>query len=527
MSGEVTNIPCTSAGKILVIKSTLAKAWYMVTNQTPPCGIVAELHKWEKAGWEFFKSNKFGSSGIGAQGAVKRTVLTQDYAETGSRCIDVRIFIRAILATWVVRRLPHPSPMPWKNIAWYFINKEYGHLRQGNRLLTSTCDFLRLKSAPPFWKNALQCAGMLSHLAPNVNQDGADPHYTGKKIALQRSVKCKFDWSISEIAMEPLFYNPHMGGRWGGRPTDPPGFQHEAREKDMKQHRGDLNSISVERNQESESMYDVSVRMSDARFTHMAHLITLERLGDPIALMNWSEFCSAAKRTSRRNKSPLSETSFRRLIDAIPSDWKRNIKIASDARNGKRAPSLLKIIQQIKPVAWEWVQLENKEIRQVQVNGHSLGPPYELRPSGRLQKRTGNFNDYYLSPPYPRIAIVWPEEKLAHCLLQQEAQERAQARGDAHLQPDAKKPTELIMGGYLVDPNILDCDLSSPSNGGTNLTLFARDYGTTDRKREKVNTASLDVHKMYYMMLSHLFEPVRSFDPKHIVPPNRMEHKLA
>ena len=207
----------------------------------------------------------------------------------------------------------------------------------------------------------------------------------------------------------------------------------------MKQTRGNLNSISDARDQESKSMYDISVSMSNAGFTHMAHLITLERLSDPIFLMNWSEFYAASKKTSRRNRTPLNEESFGRLIDAIPSDWKRNIAIASDARKGERAPSLLKIIQQIKPREWEWVQLTNNEIRQVQVNGHTLGPPYELRPSGRLRKTIGSFNDYNLSPPYPKTVLVWPEEKLAHCLLQQEAQERAQARGDAHLQPDAKK----------------------------------------------------------------------------------------
>ena len=109
---------------------------------------------------------------------------------------------------------------------------------------------------------------MLSHLAPDVDQEGANPHYTGKQIASQtRTVRCKFDWSLSEIVMEPLFYNPLMGVRWGGRPTDPPGFQHEAREKELRQPRGNLNSISTERDQASESMYNISVSVADAGFT--------------------------------------------------------------------------------------------------------------------------------------------------------------------------------------------------------------------------------------------------------------------
>ena len=168
-------IPSTANGKSLVIKnSCLAKAWYLVTNQAPPLGINRYMREWEKEAWIFFEDTNFCSAGRGPHASVKRTVLTQDYAETGSRCIDIENFVRAIYAVWVIRRLPHPSPMPWKNIAFYYINKTYGHLRQGARLLTSQCDFLHLKDVPPFWESALQAAGMLSFLHNTQRGPGKD-----------------------------------------------------------------------------------------------------------------------------------------------------------------------------------------------------------------------------------------------------------------------------------------------------------------------------------------------------------------
>ena len=106
----------------MVNNSSLPKAWYLVANQSPPGGIDAGMREWEKEAWSFFESTNHESAGRGPLASVKRTVLMQDHADTGVRCMDVENFVRAIYAIWAVRRLPDPSPMPWKNVVWHFIN---------------------------------------------------------------------------------------------------------------------------------------------------------------------------------------------------------------------------------------------------------------------------------------------------------------------------------------------------------------------------------------------------------------------
>jgi hypothetical protein len=72
--------------------------------------------------------------------------------------------------------------MPWKGLAWHAIHKSYGHLRQGQ----------------------------LAYLAPNVSQENAQPFVPHSR----RTVNVRPDWTLAQIAMEPLFYNPHLSGRY-------------------------------------------------------------------------------------------------------------------------------------------------------------------------------------------------------------------------------------------------------------------------------------------------------------------------
>ena len=76
--------------------------------------------------WSFLEDTNYASSGRGPLASVKRNVLVQDYAETGARCLDIESFVRAIYSSWATRRLPHPQGLPWKNLAWYWIQKAMG-----------------------------------------------------------------------------------------------------------------------------------------------------------------------------------------------------------------------------------------------------------------------------------------------------------------------------------------------------------------------------------------------------------------
>jgi hypothetical protein len=76
-------------------------------------------------------------------------------AEGGARAVCVKTFVRSVYANQAL--LLHPPMLDYRTIALHWIERAYGHLRQGWRLLTSNCDFLQMqreKSALPPSGNA-------------------------------------------------------------------------------------------------------------------------------------------------------------------------------------------------------------------------------------------------------------------------------------------------------------------------------------------------------------------------------------
>ena len=115
--------------------------------------------------------------------------------------------------------------------------------------------------------------------------------------------------------------------------------------------------------------------------------------------------------------------------------------------------------------------------------------------------------------PTVQTAVVWSEERLAHSLVEDEARGRAQARGE---EPDTMV---LLYGGPAVNMVLLKAALSAdsgthpiPARGLSSCapTQFCRWYAPTDRKREPIALSSLDVHHLYAMQLSHVWQPVRT-----------------
>ena len=107
---------------------------------------------------------------------MERRVLVQDYAEGGQRQLDIEVAVNAQYIRQV-RRLLDPRPFPNKELVLHWINKVYGHLRMGWRLLVSNCDFLLLSddTIPAYWRNVLQTYGSMDGLVPDVSQVGKLP----------------------------------------------------------------------------------------------------------------------------------------------------------------------------------------------------------------------------------------------------------------------------------------------------------------------------------------------------------------
>ena len=153
---------------------------------------------------------------------VQALTLLQDYPEGGLRAPDVELFAKA-LQVRKIRRLVEPHGGPHTNFALYWVHQWYGYLRQGARILTSTCDFVHFDrrsdrhntqhQAPRHWRYILKSYGAMRGLhvrqptERSATTDMRDPTMQDHRV-----------WSLGEVLMEPLFYNPWLSGRWGRGP---------------------------------------------------------------------------------------------------------------------------------------------------------------------------------------------------------------------------------------------------------------------------------------------------------------------
>ena len=165
-----------------------------------------------------------------------------------------------------------------------------------------------------------------------------------------------------------------------------------------------------------------------------------------------------------------------------------------------------------------WIRsADGLTIAQVQDDRSTLGPLHTPTPSCHLRETNPDPGTPISSLRGHEVVVVWEDKRLAHCLMENEAWARARARGDSELQENAETPGRLILGGALVDFGLFDrwahCRAST---GATDPSLFSRAYGATDRIRAPIPCHKLDVHNLYFLILSYSFQPVRSFDPGHI-----------
>ena len=119
-----------------------------------------------------------------------------------------------------------------------WVNKAYGHLRMGRRLLHSSCDFLSLPhETPNHWRLALKAHGTLRGLVPYDGYPEAQNDRTPETIYRHaehnesRTVRVGGHWLLGRVLMEPLFYNPNISGRWGAATLDPETYALEQRQR--------------------------------------------------------------------------------------------------------------------------------------------------------------------------------------------------------------------------------------------------------------------------------------------------------
>ena len=489
------SMPRTRGGRNIVNRnSVLSCGWYAVEGQWLP-ELPAILEGWRQEAWRFFE----GSSAGRGRAAVSRDVLVQDYHEMGVRCPDVESFVDSLYVRWV-RRLSDPAAHPYKGLVHYFLKKTYGHLRQGHRLLISNCDFLCLgNEIPPFWRAVLQAFGARRGLIPAVDQRGANPEvsYAEARAGATRTVNVQKDLTLTEVLMEPCFYNQCIGGWFGAKVTDPPGFERrdKARRPTVTLYRG-----TTARERQAREYYNVTLAYAQVGITHVVDLLTGLQPG---------------QRLNLRHVDPLWPSIVREtymdLLRGLPGQWLQQIRDARELKARQPVVAWQCFVHQFPRSRTVWVQGEGGLVTQVDTHGKQQTGWYLADPTGRLRVA-----------PCPRDlqewwrqgvteVVAWAQIEPPHCKAEEEARERLRRREGSPAAPT------YVLAGAVEDKGLLRYDLhpdcpAGESGAATDLSRFAWQYGTTDRERPNVSCHMADAHTLYDLRISRLFTPLRTFE---------------
>ena len=485
-------MPKTRGGRNVVNRnSVLSCGWYAVEGQWIP-GLQDILEGWRQGAWNFFEGSNVGRG----RSAVSRDVLIQDYHEMGVRCPDVESFVDALYVRWV-RRLADPAPHPYKGLVYHWVNKAYGHLRQGHRLLISNCDFLCLTDdTPPFWSAVLQAFGSRRGLVPAVDQRGANPEvpYAEARAGAPRTVNVHPDLTFAEILMEPCMYNPNIGGWFGAKVLEPDGFerQEKARRPTVALFRG-----TEGRKQQARDYYQITLAYAQAGITHVIDLLTGLRPGQRLNLRPVDPLWP-----------PVVQQTYMELLRGLPVQWLEQIR---DARNLKaRSPHLSwhNFVHQFPRSKDVWVQGEGGLITQLGVDGQQRKEWYVADPTERLRSAPCPSDPRGWLQRGVREVAVWEQREPPRCAAEQEARDRRQSR-----EGDPAAPI-YVLGGAVEDRRLLQYDphTTRGNSAATDLSRFAWQYGRTDRERPSISYHVADTHSLYELRISRLFTPLRTFD---------------
>lgn len=517
-------LPTTFEGKNTVAKnSALACIWFAVEHQAPP-NLDQLISEGTKAAWDFHDETP-SSLNSGSKGAtyIRRTALIHDHVNGGTRAADVETFARSLYARQAIF-LSTPSFADYQRFAFSWLNDQYGHLRQGHRILTSTCDFLQMKACPSrFWRIAFQCLGMIRGISPNTTQSITTEHlrsYRDTPIASStlRPVNIRPHWSLLEVLMEPFFYNPNIPGRWGARHDDPPFFISSTR-----QNRGIVNAaiirISKELKDDSNHIFGLTKKMAKMRCTHITNLLTGVNPSGRMRLMSYTQYQNRAQQNSIA--PPLLEESYNALIQAILSltQWKEALQMGRDTQIKYPNASLRDIIQlSPKPPGTWFLFTNNQSIGMISPSSsHIISTLYNIDSCGVLHAdpsilpRSSEENQC-------EQAHVWLAAPIPHTNARtREPDSRPSTPGDT---PKSHKPPPLRHSGIIADWDVVLRRRQSPSGSlhqkapvSTNPANFAYTFGAVDSSPEPVPCSGMDIFHFHWSQLSHQWTPQRTLDP--------------
>ena len=271
-----------------------------------------------------------------------------------------------------------PHPGIHRNFLLYWINRQYGHLRQGLRIIMSNCDFLFLdaegeRKTPAEWRVTLKNIGALRGFSPAEAQEGYHPFevYTDLKkgetlSGRERTVKVKSNWSLGEILMEPIGYNPNLSGWWGAKFCDGEEWEvlNKNKIKNVKLLRTSNLRIALAR-----KMYELLKVLATAGVTHMHHIINQARSGMTMGVMSFREF---KRKYGNGTHAPCSQEQYNDLLGSIPNEWREILEKHGQHSGTHQNTTNLEIALKEPPQPGQWVQAEDGSIGLVEVKGSGI-----------------------------------------------------------------------------------------------------------------------------------------------------------
>ena len=514
---------------IVVRNSVMAVAWYLVSNQCPP-GLDDMLAAWEKATWQFVESpagTVIGTTeSVPTSHVATRALLVQDYPEGGARCLDVEAFARALYMRHP-RRLLDPVEQSWKGMAMHFINSRYGALRQGLRLLVSACDFLALLEdgplVPDFWQTALVAWGMYPAPIP-FDPEGPTPGDEAERRqrahseqeanvglttvltrGLRRPALPQSGWTLMRVMMEPLAYNQHISGVWGARVLETAGTADVLRRTHAAGTATIVRVSSVRRRQAADVLHRY-VTVARAGFTHVMHLLVLDRECKCIRLRRYGEL------RCRGQQMCMTAARYRQLVDGMPAEWHEVLATATASLRECLARgetcTLLDLAHMYPLPRGAWVRLPDGLVARVGDDQTVGGQRWHVSPAGRLETCAQPADQSLLAVPrlQQEEAHVWRSVWCAHSQQDEEQEARRVAR-----QGRGRAVHELVFGG-LVAQGPLVTETDGPVLGDTDAGRWAIAYGATDRVRTATPLVGTDTSHLYAMQLSRSHVIPRTMD---------------
>ena len=251
-------------------------------------------------------------------------------------------FARALQVSKITQLL-QPKEGEHLNFLNYWMGLDYGILRQGTRLLLSHCDFLRLSPQVPLsWRVFLKNLGGMPGFgaASGVGVRCSRAWRSGTRSIAGTIPQHKGELTLGEILMEPIFFNPRLGGDLNSANMEEEQWEIFDR---TRRPQCQLMRSSNFRRARAETLWARIQPIAETGITHMVHLIKGKGLGAGLDFYTWPEF--RARLGAWERSGSMTRAVFESLISNVKTMWTSRIQAASALKIAHPTWSLADVVR--------------------------------------------------------------------------------------------------------------------------------------------------------------------------------------